>query len=81
MTTMTMYKDSLDPSNNLPSNWTGVDLLNWLKFEDSISPPIRRLLPFDDPKVPGLSWEGLQTWEELMFVYINKDLWGFEKHA
>ena len=63
--------------DSIPENWTGEDLLNWFKFEDSIAPPIKKLLPYDDPK-SSLVWEGLHSYEDLMFMYINKDLWGFE---
>ncbi len=73
---------SLNPiqTDTFPENWTGKDLLNWFRFEDSIAPSIKKLLPYDDPNSP-LVWEGLQTYEDLMFIYINKDLWGFDKHT
>ena len=68
---------SSNPLDSVPDSWTGEDLLRWFKFEDSISPPIRKLLPYEDSNSP-LVWEGLQSYEDLMFVYINKDLWGFD---
>ena len=64
-------------TDSIPANWTGKDLLNWFRFEDKIAPPIKNLLPYDDPDSP-LVWEGIENYEELMFMYINKDLWGFE---
>jgi hypothetical protein len=68
---------------SIPSSWTGVDLFNWLKFEDKISPPIRRLLGYDTDfaKDLGMVWEGLETYEELMFLYINRDIWGLKPYA
>lgn len=75
-------KNELEKSifDNIPLNWDGVDFLNWLRFEDSISPPIRRLLGYDTPfaKEMNMNWEGLETYGELMFLYINRDLWGFK---
>tara|TARA_Y100000310_G_C20470728_1_gene709894 strand:- start:641 stop:886 length:246 start_codon:yes stop_codon:yes gene_type:complete len=81
MHTKDQSKDSNNQFDALSVFLTGGNLLNWFKFEDSISPPIRKLLPYDDPSVPELKWEGMQTWEELMFIYINKDLWGFKNYA
>ena len=63
-------------TDSIPDNWTGEDLLNWFRFEDKIAPPIKKLLPYDDPDSP-MAWEGIESYEELMFIYINKDLWGF----
>ena len=76
---MTNETISFNPTqiDSIPANWTGEDLLNWFRFEDKIAPPIKKLLPYDDPDSP-LVWEGLECYEELMFIYINKDLWGFE---
>ena len=62
--------------DSIPANWRGEDLLNWFRFEDKIAPPIKKLLPYDDPDSP-MAWEGIESYEELMFIYINKDLWGF----
>ena len=78
MNTMNELERSL--LDNIPSTWDGVDLLNWLKFEDSLTPPIRRLLGYDTSfaKEMGMIWEGLETYGELMFLYINRDLWEFK---
>jgi hypothetical protein len=66
--------------DSFPSNLTAEDVLKWLKFQDKISPPIRRLLGYDTPFAEELNmvWAGLDTYEDLMFLYINRDLWGFE---
>ena len=62
--------------DSIPDNWTGEDLLNWFRFEDKIAPPIKKLLPYDDPD-SSMVWKGIESYEDLMFIYINKDLWGF----
>ena len=57
-------------------SWTGSDLVDWLKLEDQIRPAITKLLPYDtSPLMPN--YDGLETFGELMFLYTNKDLWGF----
>ena len=68
------------PQDNIPKSWNGNDLLNYLKKRDEFNPPIRRLLGYDTPWAAelGMFWEGMETYEDLMFLYINKDLWGFE---
>ena len=70
-------------NSEIPKHWTGVDLLNWLKFEDSISPPIRRLLGYDTEFAEKMNmfWNGLESYEDLMFLYINRDLWGLKPYA
>ena len=69
---MTNETISFNPTqiDSIPANWRGEDLLNWFRFEDKIAPPIKKLLPYDGPDSP-------MVWEDLMFIYINKDLWGF----
>lgn len=64
---------------NIPLSWGGNDLFEYFKNREDFNPPIRRLLGYDTEwgKELGLVWEGMETWEELMFIYINKDLWGF----
>ena len=68
------------PQDNIPKSWDGVDLLNYFKKQDEFNPPIRRLLGYDTPWAEelGMFWKGMETWEDLMFLYINKDLWGFK---
>ena len=68
------------PQDNIPMSWDGVDLLNYFKKQDEYSPPIRRLLGYDTPWAEelGMFWKGMETWEDLMFLYINKDQWGFK---
>lgn len=65
---------------NIPLSWGGNDLLEYFKKQDEFSPPIRRLLGYDTEwgQELGLVWGGMETWEDLMFTYINKDLWGFK---
>ena len=65
---------------NIPLSWGGNDLLEYMKKQDDFNPPIRKLLGYDTEwaKELGMVWAGMETWEELMFTYINKDLWGFE---
>ena len=65
---------------NIPLSWDGNDLLDYMKKQDEFNPPIRKLLGYDTEwaKELGMVWEGMETWEDLMFTYINKDLWGFE---
>ena len=40
----------------------------------------KRLLGYDTPwgEELGMYWGGMETWEDLMFIYINKDQWGFK---
>ena len=65
---------------NIPLSWGGNELLEYFKKQDEFSPPIRRLLGYDTEwgQELGMVWKGMETWEDLMFTYINKDLWGFE---
>ena len=65
---------------NIPVSWDGNDLLDYMKKQDEFNPPIRKLLGYDTEwaKELGMVWEGMETWEDLMFTYINKDLWGFK---
>lgn len=48
-------------------------ILNQIAFEESIKPPITRLLPYND--VPYLKYNTLDDYTELQFIYINRDLW------
>lgn len=57
------------------TRWTGKQLIEWLQFEDKIKPPIARLLPYGQGLMP--EYNGLFDYEDLMFLYINKDIWGF----
>jgi len=65
---------------NIPLSWGGNELLEYFKKQDEFNPPIRQALGYDTEwgQELGLVWKGMETWEELMFIYINKDLWGFE---
>ena len=65
---------------NIPLSWGGNELFEYFKKQDDFNPPIRKLLGYDTEwaKELGMVWAGMETWEELMFTYINKDLWGFE---
>lgn len=66
--------------DNIPKSWDGEDLLNYFKKQDEFNPPIRRLLGYDTEWAEelGMFWKGMETWEDLMFLYINKDQWGFK---
>tara|TARA_R110000824_G_scaffold48867_1_gene137577 strand:- start:1864 stop:2079 length:216 start_codon:yes stop_codon:yes gene_type:complete len=66
--------------DNIPKSWDGNDLFEYLKKQDEFNPPIRRLLGYDTEWAEelGMVWKGMETWEDLMFMYINKDLWGFK---
>lgn len=65
---------------NIPMSWDGNDLLNYFKKQDEFNPPIRRLMGYDTEwaKELGMVWKGMETWEDLMFLYINRDLWGLK---
>ena len=65
---------------NIPLSWGGNELFEYFKKQDEFNPPIRRLLGYDTEwgQELGMVWKGMETWEELMFIYINKDLWGFK---
>ena len=65
---------------NIPLGWGGNELLEHFRRQDNFNPPIRRLLGYDTEwgRELGLVWRGMETWEELMFIYVNKDLWGFK---
>lgn len=78
MSTEKEFKSLLQ--DNIPKSWDGNDLLNYFKNQDEYNPPIRRLLGYDTPWAEelGMFWGGMDTWEDLMFLYINKDLWGFK---
>lgn len=58
----------------MTDGWTGPEIVSWLKMEDAVRPAITRMLPYDEsPLMP--SYQGLDTFGELMFLYINRDLW------
>ena len=60
----------------LGGTWTGPEMVEWLKFEDSLKPPIMNLLGYDRCELMP-AYKGLYDYEDLLFLYINRDLWGF----
>ena len=55
--------------------WSDDQCMDNAVLEANTAPPVYDLLPYNQH--PTMKYESLADWEELMFLYINRDLWGF----